>query len=194
MTVFKPYELLPRAVACVMQQEHPAWELLMMLDGSAPTGRFSPRRIAARINRHLGSERIAVHELPRAAGCHGNVARFEALQHARGDYVCWVNHDNLIVPRYLSAHAENFREEPRCVSVVDVDLWKQDRFYGTYPRRLARSRIDLLCFAVPLETAREINAFGDAMSRVYAADWLVFDACRKLLPVRHNRRVVGTHF
>jgi hypothetical protein len=32
------------------------------------------------------------------------------------------------------------------------------------------------------------------MQPVYAADWLVFDACRQLLPVEHNRRLVGTHF
>jgi hypothetical protein len=80
------------------------------------------------------------------------------------------------------------------VSVVDIDLWKQDRYYGRYPRRLAASKIDLLCFAVPTELARRVDAFGGASSRVYAADWLTFDACRKLAPVERNRRLVGTHF
>jgi hypothetical protein len=133
-------------------------------------------------------------ELPRAEGSYGNVARNFALAHAAGEYVCWVNHDNLIFPQYLAAHAANIRKTPGCVSVVDVDYWINDRPHGRYPRRLARSRIDLLNYAVPLAVARQVDAFGGASSRVYAADWIVFDACRRLCPVEHNPVLVGAHF
>lgn len=194
MTVFRPFELLPRALNCLFRQQYTDWELLLVVDGPAPEGPFAPRRCLEQMRRRLPGRRLQLWHLPRAEGCYGNVGRHHGLRQARGDYICWVNHDNLISPQYLSAHAENIRKRPGCLSVVDVDLWVGDRYHGVYPRALARSRIDLLCFAVPVETARRVDAFGGAMKGVYAADWLVFDACRKLLPIEHNRRVVGAHF
>lgn len=194
MTVFQPWELLPRAITCVLRQEHPHWELLLVVDGPPPRGPFAPKKVVEQLRRHSPGRRIELFELPRAEGCYGNAGRNFALEKARGDYVCWVNHDNLISPGYLAAHAKNVEKQPGCLSVVDVDLWVGDRYHGVYPRRFARSRIDLLCFAVPLPTAREVNAFGDEAQRIYAADWLTFDACQKRLPIEHNRGVVGAHF
>ena len=194
MTAFKTFSLLPRALTCVLQQEDPDWELLLMVDGPAPREQYAPRRLVDQLQRRRPQCRIELHELPRAAGCFGNAARHAGMLRATGDYVCWVNHDNLIAPRYLAAHAENFASTPECVSVVDIDLWKHDRYFGRYPRAFRCGRIDLLCFAVPLAAARRVNAFGGSMRPAYAADWLVFDACRQWLPVRHNRRLVGTHF
>ena len=194
MTVFEPFDLLRRALSCVVQQRHAEWELLLLVDGPMPERRDNPEHLARQLRRHAPNNRIEVAALPRAEGCWGNVGRRHGLDLARGEYVCWINHDNLIAPDYLSAHAENIENKPGCLSVVEVDLWKGDRFFGRYPRRLAASKIDLLCFAVPLQTARDVDAFGEAMQRVYAADWLVFDACRKRLPVVERRGVVGTHF
>jgi glycosyltransferase involved in cell wall biosynthesis len=194
MTVFETFSLLPRALSCVAQQTLADWELLVVVDGPAPLREFAPLHLVRQMRKALPRRRIDVWELPRSEGCHGNVGRNFALDQARGDYVCWVNHDNLIAPGYLAAHQENIDRRPGCLSVVDVDLWKRDRFHGRYPRRYAASQIDLLCFAIPLAVAREVNAFGGAMSRVYAADWLTFNACRKLIPIEHNRKIVGTHF
>ena len=194
MTVFEPYALLPRALACVLAQTHAEWELLVIVDGPAPRRGFAPKRVVGQLHARFGERRVEVRHLPRAAGCYGNVGRSAGLSEARGEYVCWVNHDNLIAPDYLAAHHENAKRTPGCVSVVDIDLWKGDRYYGCFPRRLAASKIDLLCFAVPTELARRVNAFGGNAARVYAADWLVFDACRRLAPVEHTRRLVGTHF
>lgn len=194
MTVFEPWEFLPRGLACVMQQAWSDWELLLVVDGPSPEGRFSPWRAADQIRRACPGRRIELFELPRAEGCWGNASRRYGLQQATGEYVCWVNHDNLIAPRYLAAHAENITKTPRCVSVVDIDLWQHDRYQGRYPRALRRSRIDLLNFAVPRDVALTGDAFGPAMERVYAADWLVFEACSKVLPVEHRRELVGTHF
>lgn len=194
MTVFEPFDLLPRAITSVCRQEHDNWELLLAIDGPAPAGPFDPQKIVEQMRSVFPQNRIELWTLPRAAGCYGNVGRNFALQHARGDYVCWVNHDNLISPRYLVAHAENIAKTPGCLSIVDIDLWEQDRYRGVFPQRFARSRIDLLNFAIPLETARQVNAFGGKSSHIYAADWITFNACRKLLPIEHRHEVVGTHF
>ena len=194
MTVFEPFDLLPRAITSVCRQEYESWELLLVVDGSAPDGAFDPRKIVEQMQSAFPRNRIELWTLPRAAGCYGNVGRNFALQHATGDYVCWVNHDNLISPRYLAAHCENIRKTPGCLSIVDIDLWEQDQYRGLFPQKIARSRIDLLCFAVPLETARRVNAFGGKSSKIYAADWITFNACRQLLPIEHRHEVVGTHF
>ena len=194
MTVFESWHFLPRALSCVMQQDYPHWELILAVDGPAQPGPFSPQQLVHQVRRQTAPRRVEILSLPRAEGCFGNVGRHRALDHATGDYVCWVNHDNLIAPQYLSAHARNVAESPGCLSVVDIDLWKQGRYFGRYPRRFAVNQIDLLCFAVPLATARAVNAFGGDATTVYAADWLTFDACQKLLPVKHNRQLVGTHF
>ncbi len=196
MTVFDTFDFFPRALACVAWQEHTDWELLVMVDGDVPPGCPDPESIVREFRRrHPLAQRIEVHRLPRAEGCFGNVARNAALNHASGDYVCWINHDNLVTPGYLTAHMANIRRRPGCVSVVDIWLWAKGRFHGRYPRALRRSGIDLLCFAVPLETARAVDAFGGASAKEYAADWTVFAACRDRLPVEHNRgAVVGVHF
>lgn len=194
MTVFETFPLLPRAMNCVARQSCGEWELLVVADGAVPAGAFSPRRLVQQMQRRCPGKRIEFRQEPRAEGCYGNVARHRALELARGEYVCWVNHDNLIASDYLEAHRENIHAEPGCLSVVDIDLWKQDRYHGVYPRRFAASNIDLLNFAVPLETARQVQAFGPAMQQIYAADWHTFAACRKRLTIRHNRRIVGTHF
>lgn len=195
MTVFESWDLLPRAVACVMQQDYPHWELILAVDGPAPTQEYSPRQMVHQLHRLLPKKRVELLELPRSPGCWGNVGRHEALRHARGDYVCWVNHDNLITARYLSAHVENIREAAGpCVSVVDIEWWQNDRYRGRLPQAWRSGKIDLLCYAIPLTTAREICAFGPEMQTVYAADWLVFDRSRSRLPVIQNQIVVGTHF
>lgn len=194
MTAFDTFHFLPRALSGVITQEHDAWELLVVIDGPAPESPFSPHRLLAPLKRRLPNRRIECRELPRAEGCWGNVARNFGLRQSAGDYVCWINHDNLISPQYLAAHAANVRKSPGCVSVVDIDYWRDSRWHGRYPRRLARSKIDLLNFAVPREAALAIDAFGGAATRVYAADWLVFDACRRGRPVEHNPVLVGAHF
>ena len=194
MTAFDTYCFLPRAIACVLQQEHVDWELLLVCDGPTPSDDFDPERMLARARRRAPGRRMECWRLPRAEGCYGNVARRFALEQATGDYVCWVNHDNLIAPRYLAAHAENIRKSPGCVSVVDIAYWRNAVPHGPFPRALRRSRIDLLNFAAPTELCRRVDAFGDGMSREYAADWRVFDALRRLAPVERRAGIVGTHF
>lgn len=194
MTVFETWEFFPRALSCVLQQTDPDWELLIVVDGPAPEELPGPRAVLRALERWKIPQRIEVIELPRAEGCWGNVGRARGLQMATGDYVCWINHDNLIAPNYLSAHRENLERTPRCVSVVDIDLWQRHVYRGRFPQQLRRSRVDLLSLAVPVDVAREVAAFGPAMERIYAADWEVFQACRAALPVEWNHTVVGTHF
>lgn len=194
MTVYEPWELLPRALACLGQQTWPYWELWLLIDGPCPTGEYDPRRIVHSFRRHQPQHAVELCELPRAAGCFGNVSRHAGLKFATGDYVCWINHDNLIAPDYLATHAANIAQSPGCVSVVGIDYWRGGVCHGPFPRALSRSRIDLLNFSVPTTLARQVQAFGPANQERYAADWDTFAACRLLAPVVQTHRIVGTHF
>lgn len=194
MTAFEPWLLLPRALACVGQQTHSVWEVIVAVDGPCPDGPDDPRRVIQSFRQHHPRHSIELLELPRAAGCFGNVGRNVALSRGTGDYVCWVNHDNLIAPDYLATHAENIRSQPGCISVVGIEYWTGGTCHGSFPRQLARSKIDLLNFSVPMDLARRVQAFGGNHQRVYAADWLTFADCRRHAPVVQSSRIVGCHF
>lgn len=194
MTLYETYHFLPRAFAGVMQQNYANWELILVSDGPAAREKYDPRRIFRTLQRGFPSNRAEFHELPRAPGCYGNAARAFGLTRAEGDYVCWVNHDNLISPDYLRTHARNIRRRPGCLSVVDIDLWKEERYRGRFPRGYRCGKIDLLCYALPTEIARELEAFGPEVERLYAADGKLFEAAARVLSIEHERRLVGTHF
>jgi len=194
MTVFDTYHFLPRAIGCLMDQIHQNWELLLVADGAAPRSRYAPRKILRPLQKTFPRNRVEFFEIPRAEGRWGNVARAYGLKQAQGDYICWVNHDNLIAPDYLRTHLCNIRQRAGCLSVVDIHLWKDDRYFGRYPRGYRCNKIDLLCFSVPIQTARDVEAFGPDVEGIYAADGMLFEACARLLPIEHQHRAVGIHF
>ncbi|MFO1023290.1 MAG: glycosyltransferase [Planctomycetales bacterium] len=194
MTVFETLEFLPRALACVMDQQYQEWELLVISDGPASSERYDPRKMLRPLRKTFPGRRIEFWELPRREGCWGNPARQYGWQQARGNYVCWVNHDNLIFPGYLQGHAVNIAAQPGCASVVDIHLWQQERFVGRYPRGYRKGKIDLLCYALPLERVQETDAFGERMHRVYAADGMVFEECAAGLAIQHRHEALGVHF
>lgn len=194
MTVFETYELLKRAGQSVIWQSNPSWELLVIADGPSSKEQEFAQSTIRQLILNRPENRIELHSLNLAPGCHGNVARNHALNLARGEYICWVNHDNLIHPEYLASHQYNFDQNPNCLSVVDIDLWIGNRYHGIYPRAFQRSKVDLLCFSMPTRTAKQINAFGGTASNVYAADWIAFDAAHKKLPILHQQKTVGVHF
>ncbi len=194
MTLFETQHFLPRAIACLMDQNYHNWELILVSDGPEAREPYSPRRILQPLQKHFPSNRIEYHELPRAEGCWGNVARAFGLERSKGDYVCWVNHDNLIYPDYLLSHVRNIQRRPGCLSVVDIQLWREVRYYGRFPRAYRCSSIDLLCYALPVGTARDLDAFGPPTEKLYAADGRLFDAAARILPIQHQQRIVGVHF
>lgn len=193
-SVYDTFLLLPRLAACVLSQTWSDWELILVVDGPAPAERYAPPDIARQLRRAAPGRRIEVFERPPAPGCHGNMARNFGLHQARGEYVVWVNHDNLIWPHFLATHAANRAAVPGCVSLVDIDLWQIDRYRGRFPRGYRAGRIDLLNFALPRPLALAVNAFGDTAATEYAADWLLFESCRQQAPIHHTPLVCGVHF
>ncbi len=193
MSAWEPWNLTEHALMCVWLQSHKNWELILVCDGEPDENvRLVHRRFQKRCP---GRSKLIVAD--RRPGCWGNIARNIGLKQAKGDHVVWVNHDNLIFPGYLEAHANNFTKEKNCISVVNIELTTKNYWLGVYPKDpIKRSHIDLLNFAMPTSVAIEIDAFGEQHATLYAADWEVFDQARKRIPVVRSEclDVLGVHF
>lgn len=194
MTLFETPHFLPRAISTLLQQTNSDWELILVSDGPFPDSPYHPEKLKKNLLTFHPELRWRNFETAAAPGCFGNRARHFGLQQANGNYICWVNHDNLILPNYLEAQQENITRTPDCLSLVDIELWQNHLYRGRFPKALRRSRIDLLNIALPRKTALEIDAFGKQVERIYAADWNLFAEASKHLKIEWNHQVAGTHF
>ncbi len=95
-TADRPH-LLSRAVASVLAQRHPAWELLIVDDGMVES-RFRPADNRIRVLRTNGEGVCA--------------ARNAALAVARGSLIAYLDDDNVMDPGWLHAVAWAFAERP----------------------------------------------------------------------------------
>jgi glycosyltransferase involved in cell wall biosynthesis len=194
-SLYRPYELLERCLASVIDQTHTDWEWIIISDGPMPDE--SHRLINKHTSRFPRKNQIIPTEQPHG-GWWGNKARNKAMDLCTGEYVCWVNHDNIIYPDYLARH--NAMAEARgkkVITVVPIQCRANGELFDWLPRLPLRHRyIDLLNFAMPLALARECNAFGGVDAETYAADWALFDrAQKKAAPVIDVSEVsAGVHF
>jgi hypothetical protein len=89
--------LLPRAVASVLVQLYPRWELIVVDDGDTDA--------VAEALGEVEDERVRVVEGPRRGL---SAARNAGLDAATGDVVCYLDDDNTMHPRWLLAVASVF--------------------------------------------------------------------------------------
>jgi hypothetical protein len=120
--------LLRRAIASVLAQTYPHWELLIVDDGSVDD---TPALLAG-----IGSERVRAFRGHGAGPC---ATRNIALAHARGEIIAYVDDDNTMHPGWLKAVVWGFEQRPETevlygAFVVDdtARLLKVDR--GDLPR------------------------------------------------------------
>lgn len=104
-----PPRYLEEVVACCRLQSWSRWELLLVDDGSVRREHLPvARRLAA------SDPRIRLMELPSSLGISG--ARNAGIAEARGDYVGFLDHDDLLHPATLGLVATVVAHQP------DVDL------------------------------------------------------------------------
>ncbi len=180
MSVWEPWEYTRHAIASLVAQTHRDWELILVSDGD-----MNPVvDVFLRVFQHFPNNRFKIVGSPRVEGIWGNRARRLGLDYCEGDYVCWVNHDNIVFPDYLASHARNVEAAPGCLSVVNIECWVRSRYYGVFPFGEPRlSKIDLMNFAMPLSVAKTVDAFGPVMEKIHHADWLTYEAASKFIPV-----------
>lgn len=94
LPVHRPPAMLPFAIESVLAQDRQDFELFVICDGAPPQTADVARRYAAK------DGRIQVFEHPKGER-HGEAYRHQALQHARGAYVCQLGDDDLWLPNHL---------------------------------------------------------------------------------------------
>ena len=103
LPVHRPPAMLPFAINSVLAQERRDFELFVICDGTPPETVACAEEFAAR------DARIRVFVHPKGAG-NGDAYRDQALQHARGHYVCQIGDDDLWFPNHLDEIALLLRD------------------------------------------------------------------------------------
>lgn len=105
--ILPTYNRLPylrEAVASVFAQTYPHWELIVVDDGSTDG--------TAGCLARLEDERVRVVRRPNRSNA--AVARNAGLDRARGDYVAFLDSDDLWLPRKLELQIARLRSQPEC--------------------------------------------------------------------------------
>lgn len=102
MPVWNGARFMDRAIASVMAQTRPEWELLIVDDGSTDDSLARARRWRHLANDHFGEEKIRLFSTgrPRSGPA---VGRNLAADHARYDLFAYLDQDDLYFPRCLES-------------------------------------------------------------------------------------------
>jgi len=103
LAVHRPPAMLPYAIQSVQAQERQDFELFVICDGAPPETASCAREFAAR------DARIRIFEHPKGEH-YGERYRDQALQEARGEYVCHIGDDDLWLPNHLGEMAALLRD------------------------------------------------------------------------------------
>jgi glycosyltransferase involved in cell wall biosynthesis/SAM-dependent methyltransferase len=108
VTIFLDEErFIEEAVESVLAQTYPRWELLLVDDGSTDASTEIARRYAAR---HPGRVRYLEH--PRHENRGMGASRALALEHASGEYLCFLDADDVYRPRKLEHQVATLHARP----------------------------------------------------------------------------------
>jgi glycosyltransferase involved in cell wall biosynthesis len=111
---------LEQAIASVDDQEHERWELILVDDGSTDSSTALARAAAAR-----DPERIRYLDHPGHANLGKSSSRNAGLRAAHGDYVVFLDADDLLLPGKLS-HQAALLDSDRGVDAVYGRTWYWD--------------------------------------------------------------------
>ena len=126
---------LAEAIASVETQEHECWELILVDDGSTDASTDVARAAAAR-----HSERIRYLDHPGHANLGKSSSRNAGLRAARGDYVVFLDADDLLLPGKL-AHQAEFLDADHDADAVYGRTWYWDEPDGAGRARERLSRL-----------------------------------------------------
>src|SRR5262245_57890572 len=113
INVFDAHQMfLPRALTGLLNQTFRDFELLVVVDGEERLHPFDPVDLCRQTVPGQVIYRPRSHT-------DGNRERNFALSVARGNYIVWLNADNLVYPDWLRNHYSNAAGQAGAVSVVN---------------------------------------------------------------------------
>jgi SAM-dependent methyltransferase len=120
ITIFHNEErFLAEAVASVLAQDYPHWELLLCDDGSADASTAIARSLATEY-----PDRIRYLEHPGHGNRGMSATRNLGLAHARGDLISFLDGDDVWVPEKLTRQVALLRQHPEAAAVYGrLHVW-----------------------------------------------------------------------
>ena len=147
-------QVLEKAIASVFGQTYVDWELIVVDDGSRDD-------TVARVESHAAADRrvrVVRNELPRGAAG----ARNHGIAQARGEFVAFLDSDDLWYPEHLGKVLAHFEADPD-VDMVGSNCWRVDRRTGE--RKTASGfLLELIGYWEELPAARRLLR-GDEIRR-----------------------------
>ena len=112
---------LAQAVDSVLQQTDPVFEIILVNDGSSPIHRDKIEALTQ------WDERIRVYHFPENKGV--SAARNFGLEKSRGDYILFLDDDDLLHPQMVESNLKFFADHPE----IDVVSSGYDIFFDSTP-------------------------------------------------------------
>ncbi len=177
MPVHRRADVVGAAIASVRAQQHPAWELVVVDDGSGDDTVDVVRRAAA--------DDARIHLIERENGGAG-AARNTGLAAVRGDFVAFLDADNTWRPEHLAAALAALLETDgpgvhtgvRMIgannaddSTAPVETYRGED--GTLEDLLAGNFIDLNALVVRRDVAAAVGPFDETLRRWIDWEWLL---------------------
>lgn len=117
MPAYDAAEYICESIESVMQQTYPNWELLVIDDAS-----HDATHEAVEESRN-GDERIKIHKLPTNQGA--GFARNIGIKASRGDYICFLDADDIWKPQKLEIQLEFMNRERVDVCYASYELMNE---------------------------------------------------------------------
>ena len=127
-------QLLPTAIASVEAQTYPNWELVVIDDGSEDETAELLQNLASADGRVV---------LRRTDGVGAATARNVGLEAATGEWVAFLDDDNVMNPGWLRAIVEHTGREPECIALFGAQLREDVRGGDVVPWLLFDSKPEL---------------------------------------------------
>ncbi len=108
---------LQEAIDSVTEQTHTDWELLLIDDGSSDAGSAVAQAAAA------ASDRVFLHEHPGHLNLGTSASRNLGLELARGDYILYLDADDILFPDTLRRLASVLDRTPSAGLAFGATLW-----------------------------------------------------------------------
>jgi glycosyltransferase involved in cell wall biosynthesis len=102
MPVWNGARFMDRAIASVVAQARPEWELILVDDGSTDDSVARAERWRDLVNKHFNEEKIRVYTT-RMANTGPQVGRNLAAEHARYEIFAYLDQDDLYFPRRIES-------------------------------------------------------------------------------------------
>jgi radical SAM protein with 4Fe4S-binding SPASM domain len=172
MPVWNRENVVPKAIESVLSQTFENYELIIVDDGSEDGSK--------KVIEPYLSERIIYFKIPHSGNC---AARNYALTRATGDYIAYLDSDNIWHPEYLLSmwKALNSEDSQRKAAYCMYNLYKKDkatgniRFEGVkgeefnFKKLLTENYIDISTFVHSRDCVRQVGLWDESLRRL--TDW-----------------------